>query len=110
MALVLDLPPGMVIPNEVGGIVFAENSQGLFKLVLLDIAMGGKVSTGGAPGNKILAGQKSKSARGIVIGKMHLGQPERIRVTVYSNVLVLLICIATVGLDLLVSASTLSPM
>lgn len=58
MALVLDLAPGVVIADEVGGVVFTENGEGLFELILFYVAVGGKVAAGSASRNEILAGEK----------------------------------------------------
>lgn len=67
MALVLDLAPGVVIADEVRRVVFTENGEGLFELVLFYVAVRGKVAAGGASRNKILAGEKGEGTRKVVI-------------------------------------------
>lgn len=85
MALVLDLAAGVVIADEVGGVVFTKDGEGLFKLVLFYVAVGSKVATGGASRNEILAGQKGQGAREVVIREMYLSQPKRVGVTVFAS-------------------------
>lgn len=85
MALVLDLAAGMVIADEVGGVVFTKNGEGLFKLVLFYVAVGSKVTTGGASRNEILAGEKGQGACEVVIREVYLSQPKRVGITVFAN-------------------------
>lgn len=58
MALVLDLAPGVVISDEVRGVVFTENGESLFELVLFYVAVCSKVAAGCASRDEILAGEK----------------------------------------------------
>lgn len=80
----------LYLATAVGGagqmrwIVIAQYRQSLLELVLLDVAVGSQVTAGGTPRDKVFAGQKGQGARVVVIGEMHLGQPESIRITVYS--------------------------
>jgi len=88
MALMLDLASGVVISNQVCGIVFTENGESLFKLVLFYVAVCSQVTTGSASRNEILAGEKGQGASEIVIREMYLGQPKCIRVTIFTSQLV----------------------
>lgn len=85
MALVLDLSAGMVIADEVRGVVFTKNREGLFKLVLFYVAVRSKVTAGGASRNEILAGQKGQGTREVVIREVYLSQPKRVGVTVLAS-------------------------
>jgi hypothetical protein len=55
---VLDLPPTVGIAHQISRVMFTEYRQGLLELVLFDIAVGCKVTAGGASGDKIFAGQQ----------------------------------------------------
>jgi hypothetical protein len=55
---VLNLPPTVGIAHQIRRVMFTEYRQGLLELVLLDIAVGCKVTAGGASGNEIFAGQQ----------------------------------------------------
>lgn len=85
MALVLDLAAGVVIADEVCGVVFTKNREGLFELVLFYVAVRSKVTAGGASRNEILAGQKGQGACEVVIREVYLSQPKRVGVTVFAS-------------------------
>lgn len=70
----------------------------MIKLILLDIAVGRKVTTGGASRNKILPGEKSKCPGEVVIGEMDLRQPERVRITIFGDRSVIVPWIGLMGL------------
>jgi hypothetical protein len=63
--------------------MFTEDRKSLIELVLFDVAMSSEVTTGGASRDEILAGEEGQGARKIVVGEMNLGEPERVRVTVF---------------------------
>ena len=67
MALVLDLAPGVVIADEVCGVVFTENGESLFELVLFYVAVCSKVAAGSASRNEILPREKGEGAREVVV-------------------------------------------
>lgn len=64
--------------------MIAEYRKRLFEVVLLDVAMGRQVSTGGTAGDQVFAGQKGQGTGVVGIGKMDLSEPERIGVAVFS--------------------------
>lgn len=80
----------LYLATTVGGagqmrwVVISQYRQSLFELILLDVAVGSQVPAGGAPRDKVFAGQKGQGARVVVVGKMHLGQPKSIGITIYS--------------------------
>lgn len=73
MALVLDFAPGVVIADQVCGVVFTENGEGLFELILFYVAVRSKVAAGSASRNEIFAGEEGQGACEVVIGKVYLG-------------------------------------
>lgn len=96
MALMLGLAAGMVVTDEVCGVVFAKNGEGLFKLVLFYVAVRSKITAGGASRNEIFAGQKGQGACEVVIREVYLSQPKGVRVTVFASKLVSIVFILNI--------------
>ena len=65
--------------------MISQHAQRRLELVLFDIAVRSEVPAGGASRYQVFAGQEGQRSRVVVVGEMHLGQPERIRITVCSN-------------------------
>ena len=63
---------------EMVGIFITEDIQGLFESVLLDLAVGCKVSTGGAVIDEVVLGQEALSSYIVARRKVYLGQEEGI--------------------------------
>lgn len=59
--------------------------QGLFELILFDVAMGSQVAASGASRDKVFPGQEGQGSRVIVVGEMYLGEPKGVGITIYSK-------------------------
>lgn len=78
----LQFSPAVAGADEVGRVVLSEHGKGLVELVLLDVAMGGEVSAGGASSDQVFPVQQREGSGIVVIGEVHLGEPEGVRVAV----------------------------
>lgn len=64
------------------GVVLPKNVEGEVVLVPLDVAVRRQVAAWRAPRDEVFAGQERECARVVSIGKVDLGQPERVAVAV----------------------------
>jgi hypothetical protein len=51
-------------------------------LALFDVAVGGEVAAGGAPGYEVLSRKEGKGSRVVVVREVYFGQPKGVLVAV----------------------------
>lgn len=72
-AEVLQLATTVAGAKEMRRVMVAQDREGLFELVLLNVAMRGEISTSGTSRNEVFAGEEGQRAGVVVVGEMYLG-------------------------------------